>query len=423
MRSSGLMCVLLGSLAWGQAAPAGSPPSPAAAAAATRPAAPASPAAMEAGIEPTAAVLTIEGVCAAQPKPAAKSTAAKPAGTKPSGAKSTASDCKTVITKAEFEKLAGALAPSPNPQIKTINPQVKRQLANVLPRDLAMAEAARKKGLENTPQFAEMLKFYKMSILAQLMQRQIQADAAKVSDGDVEKYYQEHRNDFEQYTVDRLFVPRNRQEQPDVKDEEKDEKLSADEQKAKQEAEKAKMEEGEKAMDKLAEELRTRAAAGEDFAKLQKEAFDAAGMKIASPTVTLPKLRRTGLPAAHAAVFDLKVGEVSEVINDAGGHYVYKLEAKDQMPLDEVKEELHSKLQNDHTREMMEKINGSYKVESNEAYFGPAAPGMMPGPRPMMGNRMPPAARPQVPSGPATAQPPTPPAANAPPSAPNDKQN
>lgn len=423
MRSSGLMCVLLGSLAWGQAAPGGSPPAPATATAATRPAAPAMPAETEASIEPTAAVLTIDGVCSAQPKPATKAATAKPASTKPADPKAAAGDCKTVITKAEFEKLAAVLAPNPNPQIKTVNPQVKRQLANVLPRDLAMAEAARKKGLENTAQYAEMLKFAKMSILAQLLQRQIQVDAANISDGDVEKYYTEHNNDFEQYTVQRLFIPRNRQEQPDVKDEEKGDKLSADQQKAKQEAEKAKMEEGEQAMDKLAEELRTRAAAGEDFATLQKEAFDAAGMKIASPTVTLPKLRRTGLPAAHSAVFDLKVGEVSQVINDAGGHYIYKLEAKDQLPLDQVKQEIHSKLQNDRTRELLEKINGSYKVVSNEAYFGPGAPGMMPGPRPMMGRGMAPGARPQAPSGPAAGQPQTPPAANTPAGAPNDKQN
>jgi parvulin-like peptidyl-prolyl isomerase len=423
MRSSGLMCVLLGSLAWGQAAPGGSPPAAAPLTTATRPAAAVTPAETEASIEPTAAVLTIDGVCSGQPKPAAKGATPKPASAKPADMKAGASDCKTVITKAEFEKLASALAPNPNPQIKTVNPQVKRQLANVLPRDLAMSEAARKKGLENSAQYAEMLKFAKMSILAQLMQRQIQVDAAQISDSEVENYYNQHDNDFGQYTVQRLFIPRNRQEQPDVKDEEKGDKLSPDQQKAKQDAEKAKMEEGEQAMDKLAEELRTRAAAGEDFAKLQKEAFDAAGMKIASPTVTLPKLRRSGLPAAHLAVFDLKVGEVSQVINDAGGYYIYKLDAKEQLPFDQVKEEIHSKLQNDRTRELLEKLNGSYKVVSNEAYFGPGAPGMMLGPRPMTGHGMAPGARPQPPSGPAAGQPQTPPAANTPAGAPNDKQN
>lgn len=182
------------------------------------------------------------------------------------------------------------------------------------------------------------------------------------------------------------------------------------------------MEAGEQSMTKLADDLRTRAAAGEDFAKLQKEAFDAAGMKTAAPTVTLPKLRRQGLPAAHTAVFDLKAGEVTQVINDAGGHYIYKLDAKDTMPLDQVKEEIHSKLQGDRTRELMEKINGSYKVETNEAYFGAAAPGMMPGMHPSMGNRMP-APPPRMQQAPAAGQAPAPPSAKPPASDPSDKQN
>ncbi len=70
-------------------------------------------------------------------------------------------------------------------------------------------------------------------------------------------------------------------------------------------------------MTKLADALRERAAAGKDFTKLQKEAFAAAGMKIESPTVNLPKIRRTGLPQGHATVFDLKVGEISQAISDA----------------------------------------------------------------------------------------------------------
>jgi PPIC-type PPIASE domain len=412
MRSSGLLCVLFASLAWGQAAP----PSPLA----TKPPM-AAPPADASTVAPTAAVLTIQGVCAAQPKVATKTTMAKPA-----SAKSATADCKTVITKAEFEKLASALAPNPNPELKTVNPQVKRQLANVLPRDLALSEAAKKKGLENSSQYAQMLKFAKMSILASLLQRQIQTDAAKVSDAEIQAYYNQHTDNYEQFTVERLFVPRNRQVQPDVKgkDEDKNEKLTEDQQKAKQEEEKAKAAEGEQAMTKLAEDLRTRAAAGEDFTKLQKEAFEAAGMKIDSPTVSLPKVRRTGLPAAHAAVFDLKVGDVSQVINDAGGHYIYKLQARDQLPLDQVKEEIHSKLQNDHTREMMEKINGSYKVETNEAYFGPAAPGMAPGPRVMGGRMAPPPGMPAGrPQAPAPGQTQTPPAPATPPSASSDKQN
>ena len=85
--------------------------------------------------------------------------------------------------------------------------------------------------------------------------------------------------------------------------------------------------------------------------KLQKEAFDAGGMKIESPNTNLPKVRRTGLPPAHAAVFELKPGEVSQVISDSGGHYIYKMNSKDLIPLDQAKDEIHTKLQNQRTRE------------------------------------------------------------------------
>ena len=91
-------------------------------------------------------------------------------------------------------------------------------------------------------------------------------------------------------------------------------------------------------------------------------------------------MRRTGLPPAHAAVFELKPGEVSQVISDSGGHYIYKMNSKDLIPLDQAKDEIHTTLQNQRTREMMDKLNASFKVETNEAYFGPGGPpvGMAP---------------------------------------------
>ncbi len=108
-----------------------------------------------------------------------------------------------------------------------------------------------------------------------------------------------HADSFEQFNLDRLFVPRTKQGETEAQEEDqKDEKLSPEAQKAKQAEEKAKADEGEQAMTKLAESLRARAAAGEDFVKLQKEAFDAAGMKIESPTVN-PAQRAPHRPAAR----------------------------------------------------------------------------------------------------------------------------
>jgi chemotaxis protein histidine kinase CheA len=414
MRKSWLLCVLLGTLSWGQAAPGTPPPAqPAQKPSATaNPPASAGPADAAAALPPSTPVITVKGVCPAQPKTtAAKGTAAK----SPAGAKTPAADCKTVITKAEFEDLIKTIDP------KGANPQLKRNLAGRLPTFIAMSDAAKKKGLDKTPQFAQMMKLAKMQILTNLMQQKIQEDATNVPEEKIADYYKKNPEAFEQYSLERLFVPRTRQVQAEAKEkeEEKDEKLTDEQQKAKQAEEKAKQEENEQAMTKLAESLRARAAAGEDFAKLQKEAFEAAGLKIESPTVNMSNIRRTGLPPAQASVFDLRAGEVSQVINDAGGHYIYKVKSKDQISLDQVKEEIHRTLQTQQTRDMMDKVNSSFQVETNEAYFGPGGPGVpgMPpqrGPGGMGNPRMaPPPAAPQAqPQTPPPAQPPAqPPAA------------
>jgi hypothetical protein len=394
MRKSWLMCVLLGTLAWGQALP-GAPTPPQAAQA---------PVDTSAAVPSDAAVITVMGVCPAQPKTAAaKGTAAKPVtAAKAPAAKTPAADCKTVITKAQFEKLIGNLTPN-------VTPQTKKQLANLLPRLIAMSTEAKQKGMDKTPQFKDRAKFREMQILAETLQQSIQDEAAKVPPEEIEKYYKEHAETFEQFNVDRLYVPRTKQGEAEaIDEEEKDEKPTEEAKKAKAAEEKAKADEGEQSMTKLAESLRGRAAAGEDFVKLQKEAFDAAGMKIESPNVNLANLRRTGLAQGHAAVFDMKPGEISQVISDAGGHYIYKMNSKTQLPLEQATNEIRGKLQNERTREMMEKVNNSFKVETNDQYFGPGGLGVAPSPRQPNPRPMPPG--PQMtqpgPGGVGTAPPP-----------------
>ncbi|HZC24043.1 MAG TPA: peptidyl-prolyl cis-trans isomerase [Candidatus Binatia bacterium] len=396
MGKSWLMCALLATMAWGQTAPPGAPATPPA------------PTDTSASVPDNAPVLTIDGVCAPEPKPAAaKGAAAKPAAKK-TPASNPSADCKTVFTKAQFEQLANNLAPN-------ITPQMRKQLASVLPRLMAMADEAKKQGLDKTPQYKERVKFRTMQVLAESLQQNIQEEAAKVSDADIEKYYKDHPENFEQYNLDRLFVPRTKQASELKNEAEKNEKLTEDEQKAKQAAEKAEAEQNEEAMTKIADDLRARAASGEDFLKLQKEAFEAAGMKIESPTVNLPSTRRTSLAPSHAAVFDLKPGEVSPVISDAGGHYIYKLNSKTEEPLEQAKAEIHGRLQNERMRESIERLNNSFKVETNEAYFGPGGPGAMP-PRP---GRPTPGMRPGAPPAGAASQPPTPPASQTPAARPN----
>ncbi len=417
MRKSWLLCVLLGTMAWGQAPPGQAPvPAPAGPGQGAPNASGQASAPPAAEVPENAVVLTVYGVCPSTPKPAASkagdskgaaSTAKKPA------------DCKTTITRAEFEKIAKGLSPSP-----TITPQLKRQLAAALPKFMAMSEAAKKQGLEQSEGYKETLKVAKMQILTTQLQRSVQEKADNVPETEIEKYYKENPEAYEQFSLDRLFIPRYKQETAEKANPE--EKLTDEQQKAKGATDKAKQEQSEEELTKLADSLRERAAAGEDVTKLQKEAFEAANMKMDSPTVNLPAVRRTGLPPAHVAVFDLKVGEVSQVITDNGGHYIYKVVSKEVLPMDDkIKTEIHNKLKNDQMKEMMDKYTNSYHADTNEAYFGPPVP-TGPGGRPMP-PRMPrpnaapgsqPQAQPQA-APPAATSPSQPPAQPVPPSKPN----
>jgi hypothetical protein len=415
MGKSWLLCVLLGTLAWGQAQSGTAPASPGPAqqtpaqqapmqapGAATKPPAPAP--APE--VPESAVVLTIKGVCppAAKTATGAKTAMATAAAKKPA-------DCKTEITRAQFEKIASGISP-------TVTPQLKRQLETALPRFMAMSEAAKAKGLENSEQYKETLKLAKMQILTTALQRSLQDEADKVSPTDVESYYKKNSEAYEQFSLDRLFIPRYKTletEDKDEKDDAKDkddkdnQKETEEKQKAKEAEEQAKREKGEQELNKLADTLRERAAAGEDFTKLQKEAFEASGTKVESPTVNLPKVRRTGLPPAHATVFDLKVGEVSTVISDNGGHYVYKVVSKEVLPLDQpLQTEIHNKLKSERLKEMTDKYTNSFQAIPNEAYFG-QMPAGMPGRPGMNQGAPPPHMRPQMapPAGPQSAPPST----------------
>lgn len=410
MRKSWLLCVLLGTMAWGQAQPGtaapASKPAQSLNAAAPATAAPAAPA-PAAEVPEDAVVLTITGVCpATEPATASKTAGGKTTATKTAPAKKPA-DCKTTITRKEFEKIASGLAP-------TVTPQLKRQLATALPKFMAMSEAAKAKGLDKTPQYLETLKVAKMQILTNQLQRSVQEDADKISPEEVEAYYKKNPEAYEQFSVDRLFIPRNKQQPAENAS---DEKLTEEQQKAKQEADKAKQEQGEQELTKLADSLHERAVKGEDFATLQKEAFDAAGMKMENPTINLPKVRRTGLPPAHAAVFDLQPGQVSAVITDNGGHYIYKVVSRQVLPLDQVKDEIHNTLKSQRLKDMMDKYTNSYHTETNEAYFGPPTP-TGPGGRPMpphMAPRMPaPSSQPAGNAGTPQAAPPANPPAQTP---------
>jgi bifunctional DNA-binding transcriptional regulator/antitoxin component of YhaV-PrlF toxin-antitoxin module len=361
MRSQCLVYLLLTSLVYGQApAPAAAPAGGAQTVQSAPGAPPAPEAAPEVKVAPDDAVITLKGFCA--------------------DATLQGDACKTVITRAQFEKLADALQPG-------MTPAFRRQLATRYSMVLRMSAAAEKRGLDKTSSFEEKMYFARLQILAQELGSALQADSLKVTDEDVADYYKKNEATYEQATFMRIFVPRNKQivTKPVTAKTGSGGGVGAAKTSAKPgpppAPTEAQKKAGEDAMTKLADTLRARAVKGEDFDKLQKEAYVAAGLPASTVNTKVERVRRTTLPANQQLAMDLKPGEVSDVISDPnGGHYIYKMVSVETLSLESVSPEIRKTISSQRYRDSMQAFQGN--SELNDAYFGPArTPGMPPPPR------------------------------------------
>ncbi len=361
-----LSLILLSGLALGQAAPPASKP-----ATPTTPkqAAPAAKTPEKAEVPETAAVITIEGVCngkiPATPSP----------------------DCKTVITRAQFEKLANALDPN-------MPPFRRQQLADVYSRMIIFSDAADQRGIQNKPETEQVMRFTRMQTLTQLLLRDLQREATNVPPAETEKYYNEHQAQYEQATFQRIFIPKT----PPGNEKPPDEKTL--------QAEGAKI-------------RAAAAASGADFEKLQKQAYEELGIKTPPPPTNVGTQRREALPPSQQKVFELQPGQVSEVISEPGGLYIFKLESKKKLTLAEVTPEINRILEGERMKQLMDKVTKNIKPELNQGYFGAAAgpgPVVPPGGAPMTGHGGVPGET--RPAPPMVAPPQAPPPATTPPKPP-----
>lgn len=264
-------------------------------------------------VSPEMAVITIKGLCE---KSATPST----------------SPCQTVVTRAQFETLTNALLPN-------MKPSFQLQVAHAYPDLLEMAQVAEARGVDKTSHFQERLAFARLQILSQELVRQIDEESSQILDKDIADYYRDHASDYVTVTMERIFIPN----QPG--------------------------DSGGKML-RVAEQLRTKAAAGDDFMELQKQAYEAAGMTDVPPNPSLGNIRSANLPQNHASVMSMKPGEVSQVLSDSSGHYVYKLDSRETRALDQAKNEIHKILQSQRKEQVMQELRRPFTTELNPSYFG-----------------------------------------------------
>jgi len=344
MRLQLLVCLFFAAIFVCAQTPQPQPPASAAPSATPQAAAPATPAAPEPPkVNPDDPVITIKGFCA--------------------DSSLQGDACKTVITKAEFEKITDNIQPG-------MAAAMRRQFATRYSQVLTMSSAAEKRGLEKTPHFDEALRLARMQILSQELTKALQADSNNISDEEINNYYNQNAANYEEATFIKIFVPHTKRVQPPAAPAKGASADAAAKPKTKELSPEEQQKQGEEAMKKEAVALHARLEKGEDPDKLEKAAFTAAGLPGNPPPTKMEHVRKNGLPASQQSVMSLKPDEISEVISDPSGNYIYKMVGKTTLSVDSVKTEIKNQLSSQHYREAMQHFQGN--TDFNDAYFGPA---------------------------------------------------
>lgn len=297
-------------------------------------------------------VITIQGICEVSltgtTKAPARAATKTGAASTHSAAVSSSDACKTEITRAQFEKLMKIAAPG-------APPQARRQLATRLVQLLNAANEGAKLGVEKDPDFGEKLAIAKLQLMSQEAQRELQTQASNVGDAELKSYYDQNQSAFQEVTLTRLYVPRTpadpKQTEPPA-----DPKAVAD-------------------------NARQQLMIGTDPDKIEKGIFDQLKSPNPPPSSKFGAHRRGTLPATQEQkVFDLKDGEISEVISDPSGYVVYRVDQRRQLPFEQVKDDVKQRIVRQKLTDLSQQITSASKAEYNDAYFGPEAAG------PRMGN-------------------------------------
>jgi parvulin-like peptidyl-prolyl isomerase len=252
------------------------------------------------------------------------------------------------ITAEQFEAFLHILPEQYRAQAQGQSP-VKRQIAQELARVKLLAAEARRRGLDKDDATQLRLAFQAENMLAGAAFNEI-LKKAPIDETAARKYYDEHKNEWEQAQARHVLVRFKGSPSP-LRTGQKE--LSEDEALAK------------------VQELRKRILGGEDFAAIAKSESDDQGSGANGGDLG-PFKRGTMVPAFDQAAFTQPVGEVSEPVKTQFGYHLIKVEKRESKPFEEAKSEIESKMRPEVARSTVESMVANAKVVYDEGYFGPA---------------------------------------------------
>ncbi len=272
------------------------------------------------------------------------------------------------MTVGEFEEFLNTLPEQFRAQFRGPG---KRQLAEQLVLRKVLAQEAKRRKIDQSAMFQKQLASQTENLLAQSLYQDLAANQ-KLEEASVRRYYDEHKNEFEQVRARHILVRVKGSAMP----------LGTNKKELTEEEALAK-----------AQELRKRLVAGEDFATLAKAESDDTTTGANGGDLGLFK-RGQMVPSFDQAAFSMAPGQLSEPVKSQFGYHLIRVEQKESKTFDEMRPDLEKRMRPDAARQSVEELKKKASVTIDDSYFGPAPP---PPPPPGAGPTAAPPARPPTP--------------------------
>jgi peptidyl-prolyl cis-trans isomerase C len=257
------------------------------------------------------------------------------------------------ITEAQFDDLVSAI---PAQYQQYARGAGKRAFAEQLVQVKVLSQEAEKRKIDQQPKIRDEVAFQRENLLAQAMFLSLQENV-KVDDAAVEKYFNEHKNDYEVLKARHILIRVKGAPmqaiagKPELTDEE--------------------------ALAK-AKTLRARLVGGEDFATVAKAESDDAGSGAQGGDLGEFK-KGMMVPPFEEAAFAAKVNEITEPVKSPFGYHLIKVESHVTKSLAESRADIEKKLRPEIAREAVAGMRKSATVQMDDGFFGPPTPAA-PGP-------------------------------------------
>ena len=280
--------------------------------------------AARAQVQPAETVITIKGLC-----------------DQVSTARNDKNPCSTRITRQQFEDLVNSI----NFTDQTVAPGKRRSFAKTYVQLLAFEKAARDTGLEDTPEFAEILRWVRLRAVADVYRSKLLEKAHAVSAKEVDDYYQRHLPSYERVNIARVMVPRK--SPGGASDKEFDQRALA-----------------------IATAAHERLVKGEDPDTVQNRAYSELGLSLPPTTKIGTRKRADFVPDEAEEVFSLKPGEVSKLETDVGSYTAYKVVSKETLAESKVRDEISRAISERKFKDSIQSVTELLQTEYNQTYFG-----------------------------------------------------